>query len=94
MPKVSVFVGQGDDGSGLNFMAKGGNLKSGFYIDSQDEINLMAEVINYKDVAQDVYVKVEYEYMPDMVPRQKDYYDVGMGAINVSPCDSTNLSKY
>jgi len=93
LPKVSVLIGQGDEGSGLTFMSKGQKIKAGFYLDDKMTMNLMSEVINYKKVEQDIYVKVDYEYIPNMATREKDYYDVGMGAINVAPCESVNLSK-
>ncbi|KAF2395827.1 hypothetical protein EJ06DRAFT_255790 [Trichodelitschia bisporula] len=90
-PPISVFVGQGDEGSGLTFQTKGSTLKSGFYLSAKDQLNMMAEVINYKNVGQDVYITLEYEYIPNLPTRPKEYLDVGMGAINVDPCGKVAL---
>jgi len=43
-------------------------------------------VINYENKEQEVYVSLEYEYLPNYPTEPKDLHDVGMGAINVSPC--------
>jgi hypothetical protein len=94
VPKISVFVGQGDEVSAMTFASKSTKygLKSGFWVSSKDTFNVMAEVINYQNAEKDIYVTLDYEYLP-MPSRPKDYYDVGMGAINVSPCGSIALCK-
>lgn len=89
----SVFVGQGDEGSATTFQTPGGKLKSGFYISPEESMSMMAEVINYNSKPQDLFISLEYEYIPNLTPRPKEYYDVGFGAINVSPCETMNLSK-
>jgi hypothetical protein len=93
MPSISVFIGQGDEGSAMTFAAKHSPIKSGFWIGDKDKFNVMSEVINYENAPKDVYITMEYEYIP-MPSRPKEYYDVGMGAINVSPCGSIALCKF
>lgn len=89
-PSYAVLIGQGDEGTGLKFVAETEQFKSGFYLGKETELNLMAEIANYNAQERDVYVKVEYEYLPNMPTRPQEYYDVGMGAINVAPCESLN----
>jgi hypothetical protein len=93
MPSVSVFIGQGDEGSAMTFASKNSPIKSGFWIGARDTFNAMSEVINYDNVQKDMYISLEYEYLP-MPSRPKEYYDVGMGAINVSPCGALSLCKF
>lgn len=101
MGGFSVFLGQGDDGTAMTYMTKGQNVKAGYYLSKTDSTNLMSEIINYKDEEQEVYVTLDYEYLPNMPTRPKEYLDVGLGAINVEPCgiqnlkpDSTKATKY
>jgi hypothetical protein len=91
-PAISVFVGQGDEGSAMAFATKNSPIKSGFWVSNKDTFNFVAEVINYDNVEKDVYLSLEYEYLP-MPSRPKEYYDVGMGAINVSPCETISLCE-
>jgi hypothetical protein len=65
-------------------------IKSGFFLGKDEKISIMSEVINYKKTSQDVYLTLEYEYLPSPVDR-KETYDVGIGAINVNPCGSQTL---
>jgi hypothetical protein len=92
MPSISVFIGQGDEGSAMAFTARNSPIKSGFWIGAKDTFNVMSEVINYDNVPKDVYISLEYEYLP-MPSRPKEYYEVGMGAINVSPCSSIAICE-
>ena len=92
-PGISVFIGQGDEGSAMAFTAKNSPIKSGFWIGDKDKFNVMSEAINYDNVAKDMYISMEYEYLP-MPSRPKEYYDVGMGAINVSPCSSIAICEF
>jgi hypothetical protein len=92
MPSISVFIGQGDEGSAMAFTAKNSPIKSGFWVSATDKFNVMSEAINYDNVAKEMYISMEYEYLP-MPSRPKEYYDVGMGAINVSPCGSIALCE-
>ncbi|KAF2425340.1 hypothetical protein EJ08DRAFT_663670 [Tothia fuscella] len=88
---ISVFLGQGDDGTAMTYMQKGQKVKAGYYISKSASTNLMTEVINYRNAEQEIFVSLDYEYIPNMPTRPKEYLDVGMGAINVEPCGSQNL---
>lgn len=89
--KFSVFMGQGEDSSGLVFTDPTDTIKSGFYLGKGDDMNMMAELINYNEAKKDVYVTLDYEYIPDMKTRPADYLQVGMNAINVDPCGVQKL---
>jgi hypothetical protein len=91
-PAVSVFIAQGDENSPMNYFGMN-RIKSGFVIGKEDKISLMSEVINYKKVQQEVYLTLEYEYLPGPVDR-KETHDVGIGAINVNPCGSQTLRTF
>jgi len=87
----AIFLGQGDEGSATTFQMPAGKIKSGYYLAPKESMTLMAEVINYNKQPRDLYVSLEYEYIPNLTPRPKEYYDMGIGAINVSPCGGMNL---
>jgi hypothetical protein len=92
VPRVSVFIGQGDEGSAMGFASKGSKVKSGFWVGKNDTFNVMAELVNYKPTSQEIYITMEYEYL-SMPSRPKDYYSVGMGAVNVAPCAKEQMCK-
>jgi hypothetical protein len=81
---MSVFVGGGGSaGSGNPFAVKGSAVKSGFYMGKNDQMQVMAEVVNYDKVEKDIYVTLDYEYVKG---RPEGTLDVGMGAISVDSC--------
>jgi hypothetical protein len=94
MPKFSMFIGQGDEGTAMTFVDPTKSINSGFYLaggSKAETMILLAEAINYNKAPSDVYVKMEYEYIPNMESAPTDSYDVSLGAINVSPCSDINL---
>ncbi|KAE9981883.1 hypothetical protein EG328_011339 [Venturia inaequalis] len=91
IPKMSVFVGQGDEGTATSFFAKGSPVKTGFFIGTKDTFSMLAEVVNYEKKEQEVYVTIDYEYIPNVPARTKEWLEVGMGALTVTPCGSQNL---
>lgn len=94
IPKMSVFVGQGDEGTATSFFAKGSPVKTGFFIGTKDTFSMLAEVVNYEKKEQEVYVTIDYEYIPNVPARTKEWLEVGMGALTVTPCGSQNLRTY
>jgi hypothetical protein len=78
----------------MTYATKNSQLKSGFWISKTDQLNMMAEVINYDQFEKEIYVSLDYEYLPNFQSRPKEYYDVGFGSINVTPCGSSMLRKY
>ncbi|KAF2666845.1 hypothetical protein BT63DRAFT_457803 [Microthyrium microscopicum] len=92
MPAISIFVGQGDDGTAMRYAApKGSVIKSGFHIGKNDEMNLMSEVVNYDNAVKDIYVSLDYEYIPMPGKVEDGWYDTGNAALNVQPCGGLDL---
>jgi hypothetical protein len=90
MPPISILIGGGDDGSATRFAPPAGSkLKTGFYVSPKDSINLMAEIVNYDNKVKEVYVTLDYEYIPNLPSKPTDIFEVGMAAINVAPCAGT-----
>lgn len=94
IPKMSVFIGQGDEGTATSFFAKGSSVKTGYFIGQKDTFSMLAEVVNYEKKDTEVYVTIDYEYIPNVPARTKEWLEVGMGALTVTPCGSQNLRKY
>jgi hypothetical protein len=80
---ATVFFAAGAEGTENIFTANSTQVKSGFYVQKQDKLHLSAEVINYDNAAKDIYLSIEYEYVPGRPP---GYLDVSLGAINVDGC--------
>lgn len=86
MPRgASVFVGAGAEGTENVFAANSTTVKTGYYVQKQDKMLLQAEVVNYDPMAKDVYLSLEYEYIPH-IGKEEGWLDVAMGAINVDGC--------
>ncbi|QDS72135.1 hypothetical protein FKW77_004102 [Venturia effusa] len=89
---VSVFVGKGNEVARSVFAAANSTVKSGFYMSGKDKIYMTAEFVNYEPADRDIYVLLDYEYIPSVDgKRPADYMDVGMGAIAVDGCMVTAL---
>jgi hypothetical protein len=88
MGKTSVFLGKGDELDGKVFATQSGAIKSGFYMKKSDSINVMAEVVNYDTFDKDLYLRMEYEYLPG---RPEGYLDIGMGAVHAANCSTASL---
>jgi hypothetical protein len=84
MGKTSVFLGKGDEFDGKVFTPEGGAIKSGFYMKKADSINVLAEIVNYDTFDKDLYLRMEYEYLPG---RPEGYLDIGMGAVHAANCN-------
>jgi hypothetical protein len=93
MPGISILLSQGDEGTPATFYVRDAVIKSGFYVSKKDWFNMMMEVINYEKYERDIYLSLDYEYIPNMPSRPKEWLATGIGAVNVSPCDSSNLRK-
>ncbi|KAF2663440.1 hypothetical protein BT63DRAFT_461169 [Microthyrium microscopicum] len=85
-PKVSIFVGKGNEAQATLFAAPNTTVKSGYYIGKTDQIYASAEIVNYKTYDREVYLSLDYEYVPGNGKRPEGYMDVGMGAINIDAC--------
>jgi hypothetical protein len=90
----SIFIGKGNEGDATRFSALNNTeVKSGYWIGAKDKIGLTAEVVNYKNEEQKVYLTMDYDYSTFKGARPKDYLDVGLGAIQVEQCGNIYLSK-
>jgi hypothetical protein len=94
--KFSMFIAKGNEGDSSVFAALNPKspMKSGYWIGKGDQVLGMAEAISYKDVPQDVYLTIDYEYIPVNGPRPKEYLDVSFGTIMVTDCGELNLRKF
>jgi hypothetical protein len=93
-PGMSVFVGKGNEAGHSIFAASNSTVKSGFYVSGKDKMYMTAELVNYEPQDRDVYVMLDYEYIPSPDgKRPADYMDVGMGSIAVDGCMVTALGK-
>jgi hypothetical protein len=93
-PGMSVFVGKGNEAGHSIFAASNSTVKSGFYVLGKDRMYMTAELVNYEPQDRDIYVMLDYEYIPSTDgKRPADYMDVGMGSIAVDGCIVTALGK-
>jgi hypothetical protein len=94
-PGVSVFVGKGNELGPSIFAPQNSTVKSGFYLSTKDKIYMTGEFVNYEPADRDVYVMLDYEYIPSADgKRPADYMDVGMGSIAVDGCMVTALGTF
>jgi hypothetical protein len=88
----SIFVGKGNEGDATRFSALNNTaVKSGYWLGQKDKIGATAEVVNYKNEPQEVYLTLDYEYSKMPGARPNDYLDVGLGAIQVEQCGNIYL---
>lgn len=61
----SPFTGRGEDGGPVSmiFTSGDGKFNSGFHIGKDDVIVVQSDIVNYKNVSQNVYVTYEYEWV-------------------------------
>ncbi|KAF1985247.1 hypothetical protein K402DRAFT_464570 [Aulographum hederae CBS 113979] len=86
MGDVSVFVGKGGEDSAEVFAASpGGPIKSGFYIGQQDKFAFTMEAVNYDDFEKDLYLSLDYEYLPGKAP---GLLQVGKMTLDTEGCGS------
>jgi hypothetical protein len=90
----SIFIGKGNEGDWQTFAPINSTaIKSGFWMGDNDRVTATAEVVNYKNVPQDVYFTIDMEYLPINGPRPADYLDVGIGALQVEQCGNPYLRQ-
>jgi hypothetical protein len=90
----SIFIGKGNEGDWTTFAPINSTaIKSGFWMGQDDKVTATAEVVNYKNVPQDVYLTIDMEYFPINGPRPADYLDVGIGALQIEQCGTPYLRQ-
>jgi hypothetical protein len=82
-PNSSVFIGKGGEASATVFADLTKSIKTGYVIGKKDRITFTMELINYEEKEKEVYLTLDYEYLPN---GPTGYLDVGMGAINSDGC--------
>jgi hypothetical protein len=89
----SMFIGKGNEADASIFapLNVSSPIKSGYWFGKDDNVAAMAEIINYKTTPQEVYVTLDYEYLPVDGPRPSEYLDTGFGTIIVQQCGNINL---
>jgi Fe-S cluster biogenesis protein NfuA len=94
--KFSMFIAKGNEGDASIFapLNSSSPVKSGYWIGKNDVILGMGEVINYKTVPRQVYLTIDYEYIPVNGARPAEYLDVSFGTVMVEQCGSINLRMF
>jgi hypothetical protein len=59
-----MFISGGTDKEVDMFTNVDGSSKTGYYTSAKDKIDVFAEFMNYRPEAQNVYLAIEYEYLP------------------------------
>ena len=81
IPKVTIFLGGGGSvgsGSALAVPDRVNRVKSGAYVGPNDAFQFTAEDINYQPVEKEIFVTLDFEWVPGKV---SNLHDVGMGSI-------------
>ena len=68
----------------LVFASKDNQQKSGFFVRKNDRVTSSMEVINYDKVDKEIYLSLDYEFVPGSMPT--GYLDTGFGLINIDGC--------
>jgi len=63
-PPVSIIAAGATEATSNEFAAVKGNVKSGYYLTKNRNIMNMIDVVNYKNVVQEIYTSTELEYVP------------------------------
>jgi hypothetical protein len=83
IPKSSVFVGGGGSvGSGSAFAVptRVSDVRSGAYVGPKDTFQFSSEIINYDRVDKDIYLTLDFEWVPGKV---ENLHNVGMGSVGL-----------
>jgi hypothetical protein len=83
LPGGSLFTGGAEDKGDTFFTSGDGKFNSGYYIGKSDRVMGFAEVINYRNVTQKVYLQLELEYVDGNPPGT---LEVSAQSISVTGC--------
>jgi hypothetical protein len=64
MIPVSVFMAGGLEAAEFKFSATNSSVQSGYYIEKNANIMINVDIVNYENVAKDLYMVSEIEYLP------------------------------
>jgi hypothetical protein len=97
--RPSLFTGGVEDKGDSWYTSPDGRFNSGFYVSPKDKMFSTGQVVNYSNKTQEVYAKLEVEFIPGRV---KDALEVGIQSMSVTGCginivimpkkDETNLN--
>lgn len=91
LPDVAIMIGEGGESTPSMFAGRDKNIKSGFWVGEDHRLNAMAEVINYNTQDKEVYLSIDYEYLPNVgTERPSDYREVAFGVLAVG-CGKLDL---
>jgi hypothetical protein len=94
----SIFIAKGNEADSSIFAVPSSStpsqLKSGYWVGKNDTMLGIAEVVSYKEVPQDVYLSIDYNYIPMNGSRPKEYLDVGFGVIMTEQCGDLSLRMF
>jgi hypothetical protein len=90
---ANILLIKGHEANHVNWASYNGTgPKSGLWIGKDDKILNSVEVVNYKDVPQEVYFAIDAEYV-DMKSKPADYLDVGFSVLNAMDCKDLAMSE-
>jgi hypothetical protein len=90
---TNILLIKGHEANHVNWASYNGTgPKSGLWIGKDDKILNSVEVVNYKDVPQEVYFAIDTEYI-DMKSKPADYLDVGFSVLNAMDCKDLAMSE-
>jgi hypothetical protein len=94
--QFSMFIAKGNEGDSSIFapLNDKATMKSGYWMGKGDTVLGWAEAISYNDTPQEVYLTIDYEYLPMGGPRPKEYLDVSFGPIMVTECGELDLRTF
>jgi hypothetical protein len=76
------FIVSGNDEAANYYTTPDGKFKSGYSIGKWNTMTLQAELVNYLQTPQEVYIVTEYEY----IPRDPTYNDASVSLFSVTGC--------
>jgi hypothetical protein len=84
---ISTFMGGSNDKGGALYTTADGKLNSGYYIGKDDKILILGDLVNYKNVAQDVYTLSEIEYVEG---RGSNVMEASVQVLDVGFCEGAS----
>jgi hypothetical protein len=85
-PAYDLFFSTGNERSNIIYDNPDATQKAGYYIHSSDKFLLQSEVINNELEEKDVWVYMNYEYIPGKLPGQQQTKVVWLSTAS-TPCD-------
>jgi hypothetical protein len=87
--RPSLFTGGVEDKGDAWYTSPDGKFQSGFYVGARDKMVSTGMVVNYSDKTQEVYARLEIEYVEGRV---KDSLEVGIQSMSVTGCGLDNIA--